>query len=145
MNFYKRFIKSLGFEPRSAPNSDNWLEYLVFLYSPHSYVFIDMTFPHALVLFLSFIYPKGFFLLILMVLYRVYVKKEEEYLNHHERNVGTLIYYIKMKRNQSLSEILEKEPKLARLNYKSKSLLYWCKHYKNIHAHKIILTSIKSS
>lgn len=145
MSLYKRLIKSLGFEPRSAPNGDNWMQYLVFLYSPQSYVFIDNSYSLVIVLILSFFYPKGFFLLVLMVLYRVYIKKEEEYLNHHERNLGTLIYYIKMKRNQSLSEILEKEPKLARLNYKNKSLLYWCKHYKNIPAHKIILTSIKSS
>ncbi len=145
MLIYERFIRGLGLEPRSAPNSANWLEYLVFLFTPHSYMVLEDSKIIIGAIVLSLFYPNAILILIGVVFYKVYEKNEKEYLESYDRNPSSLIYLIKMKKNQTLTEILQKEPKLALVNHKTKSLLYWCKHYKNIEAHKLILQSMKSS
>lgn len=145
MQAYERFIKGLGLEPLSAPNSANWPEYLVFLFTPQSYMVIDDSKIVIGSIILSLFYPNAILILISVVFYKVYEKNEKEYFESYDRNPSSLIYLIKMKQNQSLAEILKKEPKLALANHKTKSLLYWCKHYKNVEAHKLILQSMKAS
>lgn len=54
-----------------------------------------------------------------------------------------VVIHIRLKRIQSLKEMLEENPEILNEKYHQKSLLYWAKHHNNVQAHSLIISELK--
>lgn len=123
---------------------ENFFEYYTSFTTP-----VDPALKHseasimsALVLLSCFVPKVGFFLPI----YVLWVTNGRVSQQEQEQIPLTLeqtILFIQMNHLQSLTEAIEQNPELLYMDYKKKSLLYWCKHYKNTKAHTVILQLMK--
>lgn len=146
MDLYQIFLNKLHLKRRSAPNSDNWPEYLIFCLFPFAYVA-----GHPLLAFLSIAFliiggtTAGIVLLIPMVFHSIYKANEEKYLLRTGNDAREIVYLIQVAHHQTMLEKLHRDPDLLRQTYKKKSLLYWCRYYKNEEAHRIIIGLLKKN
>ncbi len=116
------------------------------LFSPFQSCLIERNAGGAVAIVIgSFFFPP---LLIIMPAYLLVVthnqiEKERKILQ--PERLGKVILCIQMNHLQSLTEIFEEDPELLTLNYKKKSLHYWCKHYNNTKAHALIIELTKQN
>lgn len=87
--------------------------------------------------------PAPFIIAIPLIFIHVYTSIESEYKNVTRETVSEAVVHIRLKRLQSLKEMLEENPEILNGKYKKKSLLYWARHHKNFQAHALIISELK--
>lgn len=148
MDPYQWVLNYFKLKRRSAPNSKNWHRYFIFFLCPITFFTIDRS-PFVLVMTLISIVSSlnenytPTLALIVLIMFRIYQMSEDEFNENKGWDGNELAYYIRIRHNQSLIERLHRDPTLIHATYKKKSLLYWCKRYKNLEAHKIIIAHLK--
>ena len=148
MDPYQIVLNRFKLKRRSAPNSKNWHSYLIFFFFPMVYFAVDRS-PAVLILTLiSFITAANenytpTLALVALVMFRIYQSNENEFNEAKGWDGNELAYFIRIKHHLSLKERLKNDPHLAYSTYQKRSLLYWCKHYNNLEAHKILLEHLQ--
>ncbi len=132
-------IEKYKFKRRSLPNSKNFKRYL----EAYIYYFLFLVIYNfvEICLFsdgLMPTIPAPFVFAIPILFVHIYKTIENEFKNVHKDTFREIVTHIRLKQTQSLIEKIEDHPEILKETFNNKSLLYWAKHYNNIHANTIL-------
>ncbi len=146
MSLYRKILKYVGLDYEYFINSKNaHIYYLTFL-NPFTLagIILKSKCPFTAFIFVygNFINLKLMPLSTAVIIYQTYLNLKRE-IPVFDLHSSRLIYFIQSNHLESLKTELEFNPSYSKLLYKKKSLLFWCKHYKNVNAHTMIVEYMK--
>ena len=145
MKYYYKLLDFLKIQRRSAPNERTLVYYLFFFFNPFAFfpTFESLIFVFGTII-LSTFYTKALWLLLPMIIYRIYTVLEYDFKINKSDYARELVTLIQHNHLQSLKERFEIDPNLVDLKYKKQSLLYWAKYYNNHRANTMIIELLKA-
>lgn len=119
------------------------LDYVMAFFVPLEYLMTSIKLEYfAVALGLTMISPSLMIIAVFWALVKSYDYALDDSRKRKNNEIRQVVHLIQLNHLQSLKEMLERDPDLAKENYKKKSMNYWCKKYNNQEAHSLILNAL---
>ncbi|MFA6237178.1 MAG: hypothetical protein WC635_07620 [Bacteriovorax sp.] len=79
----------------------------------------------------------------LFLCYKTHTQFRQSHLTAIENIQGAIVQFMQSNQLQKLSEIIDANPEVLYCDYQRRSLIAWCRYYKNTHAQELIIQLMK--